>query len=583
MAASTNAQLAWLMPFVATNTHPPRPICAFAKGQTEMNTVAIQATEDADKAASLSDDAVAEAATIAVQANHLFQAEEGAQKQRAMLFYALSAYILRYDLKAINGYAETLGYSNKSKMTFHLAAQFLTGINVFNGTTDAQRAARQTRLRPFALGLEVLFHRKEEHSHLDEDGWFEWYRANGQQKGLLDWLKAQTARSAKVAELEPTPDSLVDDAFGSAAAVTLSGDLGLPGLIAGRPMLVMLRQDASGIVAVPLPKAGNNALASVAGYRATGLENALPPLRFWHLLMSVGTAIVPDATSDEPVLPLEPDDEPKAATPMLPAFATYLWDDGKFSISAARSHDTRIVELRPRDGIDLGISSKAVRFIDKRTRNTMTERLLQPSVCAGYGGEKGISVTTEGGRVSVKFTHTNKKLNGQLTFPLLAKFGTNWTSRVSPAFEPAADAIMDEAAVAKFSSSFLEMLSSKGKTDAQVSVTISDSKIEFNRDKAKTIGFVAEASGSAAVRVMQSDLLAVIQSLLGLDRVGGLAWELDPAGLLMIKAWTNEAIVCAYVQTLEEGRDTRSRKLLERVRAPISSVPLEADNPALAA
>lgn len=212
----------------------------------------------------------------------------------------------------------------------------------------------------------------------------------------------------------------------------------------------------------------------------------------------------------------------------------------------------------------------------------MAERLIQPSICAGYTGEKAIKVEDEGDRVRVKFTHSGKKLNGQLALPLLSDFGTNWTSRVGE-FNPAADAAMDEAAVAEFRSTFLQMLAGKGKIDAQVTITVEDGKIAFKRDKAKSISFAAEVLGSASARVMQSDLLAAIPSLLMLEPYGGLSWELDPEGLLMVEISTDAAIVRAYVQTLEEGRDTRSRKLLERVRAPSPLAPSEFDTPALAA
>jgi hypothetical protein len=571
MAASTNAQWVWLVPYVAINTHPPRTICAFAKGQTEMNAVTTKAkniTAKADKpAARLPAAAITEAATLTKEVAGLRDAELGSERKRALLYRAFSKYVLKYGLEAINEHAKKEGYDGKqSRLTYQLAAQFLTGINIFEVKGD-DRAERQTLVRPFALVLDALLRRADEHSSLEESQWLDWYRANRQQKGLLTWLKERAGSSAKTSDAQPAPETLIDEAFGSLAAVPLVGDLHLPDLIPGRPMLVMVRQDETGIRVVPLPKAGSTALASVAGYRSTGLENAPVDLRFWHQLMSVGTAIIPDTVSDEPVSALEPDDEANASTPMLPAYATYLWVDGKFSVAGARSQDTRIVEVFPREGVKIGIKDETARFIDKRTRNTMTDRLLQPSVCAGYGGDKGVKVIADDRTLRVKFKHTDKRLNGQLSFPLLSEFRTNWTSRVSPEFNPAADAIMDEAAIAEFRSTFLNMLASKSKADVQVLVTISDSQIAFKRAGAKSIDFPAEASGSANVRVMQSDLLAIIPALLGLERVGGLAWELDTEGLLMIKVWTKEATICAYMQTLEEGRDTRSRKLLEKVRA----------------
>lgn len=247
--------------------------------------------------AKLSAKAIAEAETLASEATGLFDAELKSERRRALLYRALAAYVLRYGLEAINAHAKKAGYDGEeSKLTYQLAAQFLTRINIFSAT-DEQRAERQTVVRPFALMLDALVRRAGEHSEFDEADWFAWYRANGQQKGLLGWLKAQGASAAKAVAQVPTPDSIVDDAFGSPAAVTFPADFVLPDLIPGRPMLVMVRQDETGIRAVPLPKAGSSAMASVAGYRATGLENAPPKLRFWHLLMSIGTAIVPDTTS----------------------------------------------------------------------------------------------------------------------------------------------------------------------------------------------------------------------------------------------------------------------------------------------
>lgn len=535
-------------------------------------------TDAEQRAAVLPNVAIAEAAQLRKRTTDLFALEGTATENRAKLHFDIFHYVEKYGRESVEELASANDYiTTSAALGCHLLAQFLTGINVYEkGITSDEKASRQTRVRPFAQVLEALRTRRDEHAHFAFDKWLEWYLTGQQQQGLIKSLRtAQTPEGTENKDTEPTPDSLIDEAFGSLAAVPLAVDLHLPDLFPGRPMLMMVRQDETGIKVVPLPKAGSSALASVAGYRSTGLENAPVELRFWHQLMSVGTAIIPDTVSEEPVSALEPDDEPNAATPMLPAYATYLWADGKFSVAAARSHDTRIVEFFPRQGVKLGIKDDAARFIDKRTRNTMTERLLQPSVCAGYGGDNGIKVIAEKHTIRVKFKHTDKRLNGQLSFPLLSEFRTNWTSRIAPEFNPAADAIMDENAVAEFRSTFLKMLASKGKVDAQVTVTVSDGQIAFKRDGAKSIGFPAEVLSSASVRVMQSDLLAIIPALLGLECVGGLAWELDPEGLLLLRVWTKEATVCAYMQTLEEGRDTRSRKLLERVRAPLPVTPTE--------
>ncbi|GGD86884.1 hypothetical protein GCM10011515_02960 [Tsuneonella deserti] len=529
--------------------------------------------------------AITEATQLQRQTGDLFALEGTATENRAKLHFDIFNYVERYDRDAVEELARDNEFSSTSKaLNCHLLAQFLTGINVNEkGISQAEKASRQTRVRPFALVLEGLRKRRSEHAHLEFDAWLKWYLREGQQVGLIKQLVGESSKSDKVPEAKPTPDSIVEDAFESAAAVKLPGDLSDLDLIPGRPMLVMLRQDASGIIAVPLPKAGSSAVASVAGYRSTGLERAPAPLRVWHLLMTVGMAIVPDATSDEPISALEPDDEPNEATPMLPANAIYLWDGSGFSVASARSRDTRIVEVVPLHGVDLGLSHGTVRFIDKRTRNTMAARLIQPTICAGYGGEKGISVEDRNGRARVKFAHTDRELSGHLALPTLAEFRTNWTSRVSTHFAPHAEAIMDEAAVIEFTSTFLAMLAGKHKSDAEIAITISDGKIAFKRDKAKSTPFAAEAAGSATARVMQSDLLAVVPSLLALERTGNLSWELDPKGLLMVEVSTDAAIIRAYVQTLEEGRDTRSRSLLDRVRAPLPTSASLAETPALAA
>ena len=543
-------------------------------------------TIDADQgAAFLPDTAVTEAVQLRDQTQALFKLEGTATEKRGKLHFDIFHYVEKYGRTGVEKLARDSDYSTTSKvLDCHLLAQFLTGINVNDKSISSdERATRQTRVRPFAQVLEALLRRRDEHSHLVFEEWLTWYLEQGQQQGLIKSLGSKGNAGSEGDANGPAPDSVVDDAFDSPAAVTLPTEFDLPALIPGRPLLVMVRQEQSGVRLVPLPNANNSALASVVGYRASGLENASVEMRYWHQLISVGTGIIPDTVSGEPVSDLQPDDEPNAATPMLPAYATYLWDDGKFSVAGARSHDTRIVEVIPRDVVDLGIGSKAVRFIDKRTRNTMAERLLQPSVCAGYLGEKGFELSTSGSRIRVKFAHTDKKLNGQLSLVPLKEFRSNWTSRVSPDFKPIADALMDGSGVADFRSKFLKLLVSRSKSEAEVAVTISDGKITFKRDKAQSVSFAVVSDGSASVRVMQSDFLAVIPSLLKLAQDGSLSWELDPEGLLMVEISTDEAVFRAYMQTLEKGRDTRSRKLLERVRAPKQLAPTASDTPATTA
>lgn len=524
--------------------------------------------EDVAEQAELTTAAISEAEGLAKRATALFKAEAGTTKQRAMLFLALFGYVTKYGLGNVERYAEDQGYTTNSKaLRCHLAAQFLLGINIFKGTDAQSKADRQTLVRPFAQVLDALLKRSEEHGFLGEEAWFDWYKAVGQQAGLIKWLSAQKPDAATVAKHQPTPESIVDGAFDSASAVTLAETIHLPSLVPGKAILLLARQDQNGTMFVPLPNAGPSTLASVAGYRASGLDTAPPPIVFWHELITIGSAIVPDSTSDEPVIPLAPDDEMNASTDLLPSNAVYLFTGGRFSIASARAYDTRVVELLPRENVDLGLSACTERFMDKKTRNSMQERLAQPSICEGYSGDGGISVVSDQGRVRVKFTHVDRKLNGQLAFPPLTDFRTNWTSRVSADFSPEATAAMNGEAVASFEREFVAMLAGKRKDDRPVTISVTTNSVGFRRDKAKTASYPASADGAADVRVMQSELLAALPTLLSLQREGDLVWKLDPAGLMMVEVTTRVASVRVYLQTLEKGRDTASRKLLERVKA----------------
>jgi hypothetical protein len=522
-----------------------------------------------DAQITLSEEAQAQAALIARDASALFASEDRANEARAKLHRAFFMFVAAHGHANVEAHAKALDFTtNSTALKYHVDAQYLLDVNIFHGTTKEQKAARQTRVRPFAQVLDMLFRCRDEHEHLNEAEWLAWYREEGQQSGLIQRLSnSNTAGASKELDPEPTPESIVDGVFDSSSAITLADIIQVPSLVPGKTILLLARQDENGTMFVPLPNAGPATLASVAGYRASAMEGAPLPLVFWHELITIGSAIIPDGVSDEPVTPLAVDDEVNSSTDLLPSNATYLFTNGYFSVASARAHDTRIVELVPRERVDLGLSAGTDRFMDKKTRSSMQERLAQPGICEGYSGDNGILVVTEKARVRVKFTHADRKLNGQLAFPPLTEFRTNWTSRVSNDFSPTASATMDAVSVAAFEREFLGMLASKRKDDRAVTISVTANSVGFKRDKAKTANFAASVEGTAEARVMQSELLAALPTLLGLQRESDLIWRLDPEGLLMVEVATRVASVRVYLQTLEKGRDTASRKLLERVKA----------------
>jgi hypothetical protein len=107
----------------------------------------------------------------------------------------------------------------------------------------------------------------------------------------------------------------------------------------------------------------------------------------------------------------------------------------------------------------------------------------------------------------------------------------------------------------------------KQQKDRPVTVTVGAKGIGLANGKAPAAQFDAEVQGTAKAQVMLADLRRAMVGLMGLPMTGGLRWELDPKGLLLIEAQTEEAAVRVFIQTLEPNRDqpTRSRALRERV------------------
>lgn len=533
---------------------------------TELN---IETTPDTT---TLPEQAINEAGAIASDVIALFRSEESVTRQRANLIFRIWNFIFDNGLTNVRAHAEQNGYSTTSKVfIYHVAVQFAMGVNIFKDTDEEEKKARMAKVRPFMRCIDYMFRQNdaERFDAMDEDAFYAYYIQIGQQSGMGACLDKLTRKAEpEMAAPAEAANAIIEKAFASPTIATLPSDFSVPHLAPGQTIMCVIRDDGDGVKLLPLPKAHPAVIADMTGYSSFGMEDASTTAIFWHEVMTVAPAIIPDiARSNEPVEPLAPGDEPNAATDMLPANAVYMLRDAMLTVANARLDDTRILTIAPRDGVETFAVSQTPRFMDKRGRDKMAARLAKPSVCAGYS--EHISAETRDDRLRIVFKHgADKALNGQLLFPPMTAFNTNWTHRVSPAFKAAVSASLDASAVESLEAWHVTVLwKNRNRKDAPVTVTIGDNAISLQWDKGKAERFEASTNGATKVRVMASDLLATLPNLLKLDRDGDLVFEVDPNGMLVVEVKSAVATYRAHLQALERGRDTRSRKLLERVGA----------------
>ncbi|GFE76496.1 hypothetical protein [Novosphingobium sp. TCA1] len=524
--------------------------------------------------------ALDEQAKIASAAVKMFDLEGKAADLRARVTYRVWLYLHTHGANNVDAHGKANGYSSTStKYPRHVAVQFVLGLNIFDNTTDAVQKERTNKVRPFLLCEAYMDRVDDQHDFvaMGEDKFIEFYKSVGQQSGMEKLLKQLQRPDEVEAEGDPQADRVIDEALESAAVQTIKSNA-LSGVAMGKPMMCIVRHDGDNIVFLPLPNAAPSVIADMAAYRSDGMEAVSDTALFWHQVATVAPAIIPDIeTSNEPVEPLADDDQPNASTPMLPAYAVYLLDGRTFSVANARMDDTRVLTIEPHKEVDTLASAGVPRFMDKRTRNTMFERLAKPTVCAGYGEEGRITSKSNDGRLRVQLHHKTRALNGQLAFPKLTEFGTNWTHRVSADFKASAVASLDRVAVGKLDKEFMTVLAKKRRQDKEVTVTIRNGKIGFKHDKGQTVIFDCETTGDVEARVMASDLLTCLPSLAPVDADGGLSVEVDENGMLVLSVCSKVATFRAHIQTLESGRDTRNRKLLKRVKAEPKADNTQAD------
>jgi len=499
--------------------------------------------------------------------------EGNAVRKRALLLRDQYRFVAKYGVASINAYAETQGFVlNAVSLVYHLAAQMLLEINMQIVGED-ERDACQYEVSQLARAIADLVARTTEHNSLSDDEFVEWYRGQGRITGLASnhlttkrASKPPKAVSGDNSSLAPkTEDEQVDEIFANPAAL----DIGtVPGIPSGKEGLFAYRHEGETIRLIPL-EADAQMIIGLSGYAPCPLAALPMDLRFYRQMLLAGSTFVPDEMSNIPIEEVPEGDVANESYEMLPASAMYLVERDRFSIAHARRDDGIIVEVLP--NVELGYSMKRDCFIDNLTRRRVGERLLGEADAARFGqqpvDDMAVQLAITGNTKTLTFVDSaqNKPVN------LIIKprrFGSIWTHRVSSAFAPVASAIMSAEAVATFDDAFMKVLLKKQK-DRPVAISVGRNRISFANDKAAAAPFDAEVQGSAKVQVMLHDLRRALVGLLGLPRLEGLAWRVDPEGLLLIEVATDVATYRVFIQTLEPNRDqpTRSRTLRERVES----------------
>ena len=499
--------------------------------------------------------------------------EGHATRRRALLLRDQYLFATAHGALAISAHALELGYGNVAhSLKWHTTAQLLLGINL-KAANDDEREAAQYEVSQLARALATLESLGNEHQGLSDDEFFKWYKTQGRISGLAKrYLEAnrEAKRKEKMAGGEQadsasakTPEERVAEMLENAAAMEIDVVAGIP---SGKQGVFLFRHEGEKLRVLPL-NVSAEAILGLSGYAPCPLSTAPADLRFYRLLLLTGAALVPDEMSNIPLEDVPVGDMANSSYDMLPANAMYLVERGLFSIAHARRDDGLIVEIKPH--VDLGYSMGGNCYIDNLTRRRLAEHLVGEADAAQFG-----LAPVEGVAAPVRITGQTKTLT--FTSKALAKpinliikpreMGSIFTYRVSPEFAPKASAAMPAADVAAFDRSFMPVLLKQQK-DRAVTVTVGAKGIGLANGKAPAAQFDVEVQGTAKVQVMLEDLRRAMVGLMGLPMTGGLRWELDPKGLLLIAAQTEEADVRVFIQTLEPNRDqpTRSRALRERV------------------
>lgn len=486
--------------------------------------------------------------------------------RRALMFRNQFKYVAEVGQLVLANYVEqTLKFnvSGFRKAGFNVCALAITGINVLAETDKNKRAELHNRVQPVTQALDALNHFRADHEALSDEKFVDWWNQKGRLSGLHAKFKAATKEpKGEPMQDEHAVDAAVESIVANGAAIEVSS---LPGLGTGTVSLYVAQGQGDKARMVRLDVTPEF-IASLADKAPDPMNDAPKRLLFFRQLLMAGASIVPDQVSDVPKTPLKPGEKASETTVMLPANAITLVRDGVFSIALSRKADTVVLEVEP--GEDLSKWFSGERFIDTRTRNTMLPRLTESRLAAGYIGEDKVSISDTG---RIRFEHKDKKLSGQLLSKPLSDMGSLYTHRVH-GFKAVAECEMDKKEQEAFVTRFLAGVVKK-RDDHPITVAVKDGAITFQHGKAKPVSIASTTvTGEASVRVKQGDFKRVMTGLLDLPLSQGIAFYLDPMGMLRIDAMTDAADFRAYIQTLREGEaegaQVPERARLKRVERP---------------
>lgn len=500
---------------------------------------------------------------------------------RALLLRSQDAFIHRHGVVSVTQHAKDMGFAYEAKsLAFHLAAQLLLNIDI-NKAAEADKECLRSEVAMLARALAHLDARASEHRHLGDDVFVAWYEEKGRISGIAKGYltskcegKVPNNRRSDT-ETAMSPDEQVEAIFGNPAAVEIDAFAGIP---TGQEGLFMYRQEGDKLRLIPLT-APQAKLIELAGLAPNPLTNAAKDLLFHRQMLLAGAAFVPDETSNVTVEDVPEGDVANDTYTMLPANGTYLVERGHISIAHARRDDGIIVQVSPKEDVDPGYALIGDNYLDNRTRRRLGAALLGEADAAQFAASavEGVAAKISGKGKNRTLTFSHKASGAKVNLIVKPRdMGKIWTYRVSSDFAPTAQAMMDEAAVASFDATFVKALLKK-QPDRVVTVTIGDGGISFANGKAAPLACSAAITGTAKAQVLLSDLRRAAVGLLALPIAGGLTWQLDPNGLLMVEASSEVARFRVFMQTLEANREqsTRERKLREEVK----SLPkLEASN-----
>nr|WP_295108396.1 hypothetical protein [uncultured Caulobacter sp.] len=575
MAASIYAQVAWLVPYIATNMPPPRSACAFAEKGKHVNSTSSNLSlslniDAANVAVPLTEADQTALRELQNRAEAVAKQEGRAVSARALLLRRQDAFVRQLGVVSLTQHAKDIGFAYvATSLVFHLVAQLLLNIDI-EKADEADKERLRAEVAMLARALADLDARKGEHVHLTDEEFVAWYGKQGRISGLaghyLSLRKMKRAKSGGQPEVMAS-DEQVEAIFANPAAVAIDTLAGIP---TGQEGAFLYRQEGDKICLIPLlaPRA---TIIELAGFAPSPLANAPKDLLFNRQMLLAGVSLVTDEDDSGLTVEKVPEgDVPNDTYDKLPANGVYLVERGHISIAHARRDDGLIVQVEPL-GVDPGYALADDKYLDNLTRRRLGKALIGEANAAQFAASAvdGVAAKISGSGASLKLTFTNKATGEKVNLIIKPReMGSIWTYRVSPSFSPAGQAVMDEAATVEFDKTFLKALLKK-QVERVVTVAIGEAGMRFANGKAAPLTCAAVTNGAATAQVLSSDLKRALVGLLGLPITGGLVWKLDPNGLLAVEASSDVARFRVFIQTLEANREqpTRERKLRERVES----------------